>query len=59
MTMAQTMKIETARIYTKLFYTLFKLKIISEKKYRKLINYLTIKTLAFQMKEDKHDNSNK
>ena len=56
--MALTMKIEKAKGAAKLFFLLFKLKLLSEKRYRKLVNYLSIRSLKHQMKEDSNGNSN-
>jgi len=53
------MKIEKAQAAARLLFLLYKFKIISEKRYRKLVNYLTIKSLAYQMKEDTNGESNK
>ena len=57
--MVPTMKIEKAQAAAKLFFLLYRFKIISEKRYRKLVNYLTVKSLAYQMKEDANGESNK
>jgi len=53
------MKIEKAQAAARLLLLLLKFKIISEKRYRKLVNYLTVKSLAYQMKEDTNGESNK
>ena len=51
MTMVQTMKIEAARAAVALIFVLHKLKIISEKRYKKLVNHITVRTLKHQMEE--------
>ena len=56
---SSTMKIEKAQAAAKLLFLLYKFKIISEKRYRKLVNYLTVKSLAYQMKEDTSGKFNK
>jgi hypothetical protein len=53
------MKIEKAKGAAKLFFLLFKLKLLSEKRYNKLINYLTVRSLKHQMKESSNGNPNK
>jgi len=57
--MVPTMKIEKAQAAARLLFLLYKFKIISEKRYRKLVNYLTIKSLAYQMKEKTNGELNK
>ena len=51
------MKIEKARGAAHLFFLLHKLGLLSEKRYQKLVNYLTIKSLTYQMKEGKNGNT--
>jgi hypothetical protein len=53
------MKIDKARAAARLLFILLRLGILSEKRYRRLIDYLTIRSLKAQM-EDRHvikDNS--
>lgn len=57
--MVQTMKIDKARAAVKLFYLLYKLGMLSEKRYIKLVNYLTMRSLRDQMKERANDQSSK
>jgi len=45
------MKIEKARAMARLFYLLYKLKMLSEKRYHHLVDNLTARSLMTQMKE--------
>jgi hypothetical protein len=56
--MALTMKIDKAQGAAKLFFLLYKLKLLSEKRYHKLVNYLTVRSLKYQMKENPNGNPN-
>lgn len=49
------MQIDKATGATRLLYLLFKLRLLSEKRYLKLIDYLTIRSLTYQMKEKRSD----
>ena len=46
------MKLHKAKAAARLFYLLFKLKMLSEKRYRKLVNELTARSIETQMKEE-------
>lgn len=50
--MAQIMRFNKAQAAARLFYLLYKLKLLSEERYLKLVDYLTVKSLRHQMKED-------
>jgi hypothetical protein len=52
------MKIDKAQGAAKLFFLLYKLKLLSEKRYHKLVNYLTVRSLKYQMKENPNGNPN-
>jgi hypothetical protein len=49
--MALDMKISNAKVAAKLMYVLFRFKVISDKTYHSAIDYLTVKSLKYQMKE--------
>lgn len=53
--MSPDMRIEKAKAAARLFLLLHKLKLLSEKRYDKLIDYLTVKSLEYQLKERLHD----
>lgn len=53
------MKIEKAKGAAHLFYLMYKLKLLSEKRYRHLVNYLTARSLTYQMKEDRDGDPSK
>ena len=46
------MKINKAKAAASLFFLLYKLRILSEKRYDRLVNHLTVRTLTLQMKEN-------
>jgi hypothetical protein len=49
------MKIESAKAAAKLLFFLLRLKVISDKFYHKSIDYLTVKSLQYQIKEIEDD----
>lgn len=55
MMMVIHLRIEKAKAAARLFLLLHKLKLLSEKRYDKLIDYLTVKSLEYQLKEKIHD----
>lgn len=53
------MRHELAMTHAKLFFFLYRLKLISDKRYCKLVDRLSVRTLAFQMKENPSGKSSK
>ena len=51
------MKINKAEGAARLFYLLLKLKLLSEKRYDRLVNDLTVRSLKHQLEEEQRDKS--
>lgn len=51
------MKIENAKTLARLLLVLHKLKLLSENRYDKLIDFLTVKSFEHQLREKSHDKS--
>ena len=54
-----TMKIDKARAAAKLLYVLLRFRVISDRFYHKSKDYLTVKSLSYQLKEIEDDKSSK
>lgn len=53
------MKHELALAHAKLFYTLYRLRVVSAKRYSKLVDIVSVRSLAFQTKENSNGESSK
>ncbi len=52
-------KYETALSYAKLLFMLHKLQLLTNSEHRRLINHISVRTLAYQMKEESNGESSK